>query len=182
MKETIKKLRDENHYSQATVATYLNISRQMYIKYESGDVEPPVSIVKQLSNLYKVSYEFIIDNKAVSKQMNYSKKSDDLELLVKSPEVSYGKSSNNNFDLALSAISSLNIFDQIKLIGKLAEIIGTKGPNQIVSENTKQTSLNNLSMAEKDRLFEKYTGILSGKNVDDARSAKKEHLYRKHNI
>ena len=53
MKETLKALREKNNYSQATVAKYLGISRQMYITHESGEAEPPVKVIVALSKLYK---------------------------------------------------------------------------------------------------------------------------------
>lgn len=45
------------------VSTYLGTSRQMYIKYENGDAELPLHVLKSLCRLYKVTYEFIIDDK-----------------------------------------------------------------------------------------------------------------------
>ena len=45
MKESLKALREKNNYSQATVAKYLSISRQMYIRYESEEAEPPVKVI-----------------------------------------------------------------------------------------------------------------------------------------
>ena len=61
MKETIKKLREQNNYSQSALAEILCISRQMYVKYENGDVDPPVKIITRLCSLYNVSYDFIIE-------------------------------------------------------------------------------------------------------------------------
>ena len=63
MNETLRALREENNYSQAAVASYLGISRQMYIKYENGDATPPVKIVTELSNFYRVPYDVILDDK-----------------------------------------------------------------------------------------------------------------------
>lgn len=62
MKETLKKLRTENRYSQDLLAKILGISRLSYMKYESGEVEPPVEIVRKLAKIYKVSYKILIDN------------------------------------------------------------------------------------------------------------------------
>ena len=39
MKEILRSLRNKNNYSQSAVAEYLEISRQMYNKYESGTAE-----------------------------------------------------------------------------------------------------------------------------------------------
>ena len=63
MKEILRQLREEHFFSQGTVAKEVGISRQSYIKYEAGEVEPSVEIIRKLSKLYQVPYETIIDNK-----------------------------------------------------------------------------------------------------------------------
>ena len=67
MNETIRKLREQHNYSQTYLASVLKVSRQMYIKYENGEVEPPVKAVKALSQLYSVPYSEIIDNRLTTK-------------------------------------------------------------------------------------------------------------------
>ena len=111
MKETLKALREKNNYSQATVAKYLGISRQMYIKYESGEAEPPVKVIVALSKLYKVDYAQIIDNAAgshIAKENIYDKSKISGNFCVASPSVAYGSSSpvvmNNNFELIKTII------------------------------------------------------------------------------
>ena len=52
MKEILIKLRQENRYSQNLLSKVLGISRQAYMKYESGEVEPSVEIVRKLSKIY----------------------------------------------------------------------------------------------------------------------------------
>ena len=74
MKGTIKILREQHNYSQSYLATYLEISRQMYIKYEAGEVEPPVRVVVALAKLYDVSYSIIIDDKLCSSKDSVSYK------------------------------------------------------------------------------------------------------------
>lgn len=63
MNETIRALREQHGYSQSYLASCLGISRQMYIKYENGEVAPSVQAVKAMCELYSVSYSTIIDNK-----------------------------------------------------------------------------------------------------------------------
>ena len=63
MNETIRALREQHGYSQSYLASQLGISRQMYIKYENGEVAPSVQVVKAICELYSVSYSTIIDNK-----------------------------------------------------------------------------------------------------------------------
>lgn len=72
MFETIKYLRDQKKFSQAQVADYLGISRQMYIKYERGETEPPISVIKELCKLYKVDYDVILEDKHRQKDTRYS--------------------------------------------------------------------------------------------------------------
>ena len=74
MKESIKNLREKHNYSQSYLATYLEVSRQMYIKYESGEVEPPIHVVVKLAKLYKVSYDTIIDDKLSTSKNSVSYK------------------------------------------------------------------------------------------------------------
>ena len=71
MNNTIKALREQNNYSQAAVAQFLGISRQMYIKYETGLVEPPVKIVAELAHFYHVTYDMIIDDSLTEKKTLY---------------------------------------------------------------------------------------------------------------
>lgn len=77
MKEILRKLREENRLSQASVAEYLGISRQMYMKYEAGENEPTVKVVKSLSQLYHVSCDVIINN-----QIPVISKSDSNEYII----------------------------------------------------------------------------------------------------
>ena len=64
MNSIIKILREQNHYTQTKLAEDLEISRQALIKYENMELElePPVSVVRSLSNIFGVSYDCIIDN------------------------------------------------------------------------------------------------------------------------
>ena len=62
MTSVIKILREQNHYTQTKLAEHLKISRQALIKYESMELEPPLSVVRTLSKIFGVSYDCIIDN------------------------------------------------------------------------------------------------------------------------
>ena len=48
MKELLRSLRNKNNYSQSAVAEYLEISRQMYNKYENGTAEPSLKNIKKI--------------------------------------------------------------------------------------------------------------------------------------
>lgn len=184
MTEVLKILREKNHYSQATIASYLGVSRQMYIKYENGDVEPSVQIVKQLCKLYKVSYDVILDNKT-SENVSY-KYNKSSSLMIAEPTVTYNVTSHNNYDLAINAIFSLDIYEKIKLIGFLAEDI-SKDSNTIIPKIDNSTKryggkLNNLSRREKSELLEKYSGSLRGIEAENPYDAKIEFLTKKYDL
>ena len=187
MKESLKALREKNNYSQATVAKYLGISRQMYIKYESGEAEPPVKVIVALSKLYKVDYAQIIDNAAgshIAKENIYDKSKISGNICVASPFVAYGSSSpvvmNNNFELIKTIIPKLNIFEQLQILSLLASSIEKNGANEIVNLQSNKLSpkekskLNNLSEKEKDELFQKFSGCLKGGMVEDPKDARTE--------
>lgn len=79
MKEVLKELRVKNRYSQELLVKLLGLSRQAYMKYESGDVEPSVEIVRKLAAIYKVPYEVLIDNKIDGSEEEKSVSIDEVE-------------------------------------------------------------------------------------------------------
>jgi transcriptional regulator with XRE-family HTH domain len=114
MKDSIKALREKHNYSQSYLATYLQVSRQMYIKYESGEVEPPVKVVVALAKLYSVSYSQIIDDEfSPNKEKVSYKIHQDSESEVASPIVSYGFSSKKpKTQLALVTTALENLSEE----------------------------------------------------------------------
>ena len=101
MNITIKALREQKGFSQTYLASYLKVSRQMYIKYESGEVEPPVRVIRELSKLYAVSYDFIIDDKLSEKAQvfQYSDETD-TETMVADTSISYGVQKQTDSQIA----------------------------------------------------------------------------------
>ena len=63
MKEIIKYLRQLNSFTQDEVAAKLGITRQSYIKYENGSVTPSEKMITKMAALYKVSTDYIHENK-----------------------------------------------------------------------------------------------------------------------
>ena len=63
----LKELREEHEFTQDYIATYLKINRIVYIRYENGTREIPVSYLIKLSELYDVSIDYIVENKKTSK-------------------------------------------------------------------------------------------------------------------
>lgn len=105
MNETIRLLREKNNLPQIYVANIIGVSRQMYIKYENGDVEPSLSVVKKLCNLYGVSYETIIDNK-LKEPVKYKAPCESFECMVAEPAVEYRP--KNALDIAIENLKSLS--------------------------------------------------------------------------
>ena len=62
MESVIKKLREQNRYTQVKLAEELGISRHALIKYENMDQEPPISVIRAVAKIFSVSYESLIDN------------------------------------------------------------------------------------------------------------------------
>jgi len=140
MKEILKELRLQNRYSQELLAKVLGISRQAYMKYESGEVEPSVEVVRRLSKIYKVSYAYLIDN---GKSNNDSKKSD----------VQYGFSEKNwnvaspapSYFSSTSTQSTSGFYENLQF---LKQIINSM-------ENQIESSVNNSEIISKSRSFNK---------------------------
>jgi len=110
MYETIRYLREKNRYSQTYLAIQLKISRQMYIKYENGVVEPPVDVIKNLCLFYKVSYETILDDKFKEQNVTRYQLIEETEnngsCIVAEPVVEYNP--KNSLDIAIEQLKSLS--------------------------------------------------------------------------
>ena len=133
MKETLRTLREENGYSQAAVANFLGISRQMYIKYESGGVEPPVRVVVDLSAFYRVPCDVIIENKLnasnenLHRDVTYKTNESDGLLEVASPSAAAytGPAHHSSYYLnaVLDMLPKLIYAEQLKVLSKLSEMV-----------------------------------------------------------
>ena len=140
MKDILIKLRQENRYSQSLLSNVLGISRQAYMKYESGEVEPSVEIVRKLSKIYKVPYSVIIDN-----DLQYLQKTkpyvipEKTYLVVADPGVSYssGKKSQNSQGKKLYDFSEDSL-------SEVASPAVSYGMNNVNSQSTIQYFQNQL--------------------------------------
>ena len=130
MQEILRSLRIENNYSQSAVADYLDISRQMYNRYESGIAEPSLRNIKKLCDLYKVSADIFLNNLTTHTQESTSytyRLRSSSEMEVASPNVAYGNSIEQKDSNLLSEIYQLipllHFTEQISLLSRLASII-----------------------------------------------------------
>ena len=129
MKEILRSLRNKNNYSQSAVAEYLEISRQMYNKYESGTAEPSLKNIKKLCELYKVSADLFLGTvRNKDYKVSYSYSSEASYMNVASPPVPYGEShaesnSKNLLTELIKLIPLLQLNEQISLMSRLATII-----------------------------------------------------------
>ena len=56
----LKDLREDRDLTQTELAKYLGCSQTTYSRYETGDLNVPVDILKMLAKYYKVSIDYII--------------------------------------------------------------------------------------------------------------------------
>ena len=158
MKEILIKLRQENRYSQSLLSKVLGISRQAYMKYESGEVEPSVEIVRKLSKIYKVPYDVLIDNKVQKepKKVLYGFP-EEKSLNVASPSASYGTS--NSFNCGVDSVvqyfqNQLNNLQEVimEMRNKLSAL-SVENTEESVSEAAKSYSKS--KSFDKDEFFKK---------------------------
>ena len=113
MCKKLKELREKRGLTQAAVADFIGISRQMYNKYESGEVEPSVKAVKALCTLYAVSYEELLGAADSSeKEADYYIPGDFSGMRVSSPEPVYG-AGGGNYGTAQGVYGTANVLNQI---------------------------------------------------------------------
>lgn len=60
MYKRIRDLREDHDLTQKQIAQKLNCSQQVYSNYELGKRDIPTDILIKLSNLYKVSVDYIL--------------------------------------------------------------------------------------------------------------------------
>lgn len=60
--EYLKQLRKSRHYRQEDIALYLHVTRQTYSHYETGRIRPSIQVLYQLSKLYKISTDDILEH------------------------------------------------------------------------------------------------------------------------
>jgi transcriptional regulator with XRE-family HTH domain len=66
----LKELRKENNLTQALLAEKLNVSTRTVSRWETGNNMPDISLLVELSELYKVSIPEIINGERKSEKMN----------------------------------------------------------------------------------------------------------------
>lgn len=59
--EKIVKLRKEYNYSQELLAERLDVSRQTVSKWELDQAKPDLENIKNISNLFNTTYDYLID-------------------------------------------------------------------------------------------------------------------------
>ena len=167
MNNTIKALREQNNYSQAAVAQFLGISRQMYIKYENGLVEPPVKTVAELAHFYHVTYDFIIDNSLSKEKSVYEiPEVQTLEVHDSAPQYSSEKRTGNTltYDIPTRKTQPQSMYlksivemlpkliyrEQLMVLEMLAEMVRNSTAEKIMPEK-KSTGIDQLL-----KLNEKY--------------------------
>lgn len=169
MRKILRYLREENNYSQNSVASFLGISRQMYIKYENGEVEPPLKIVTDLAKIYRVSYEVIIEDKVPSVQ-NEAK----YVIHEQNPLEFHDSGSVNPPSFYLSSIlemlPKLIYEEQLKLLSKLSSLVHNETEKLIepTTSNKMQAFQKILSMNEELHL------------KSDGKKWSREDLYERH--
>lgn len=57
----IRDLREDNDISQVKCAKLLYVSKNTYIRYETGERIPPIDFMERVADLYKVSIDYLCD-------------------------------------------------------------------------------------------------------------------------
>ena len=64
MKNSLKVLRAQRNWTQATLATELGVSRQAVIAIENGKFDPSLPLAFKMSRLFGISIEQIFDDES----------------------------------------------------------------------------------------------------------------------
>lgn len=143
----LKQLREKRGLSQAEVAQEIGISRQMYNKYERGDTEPSLSVIRSLCTLYDISYEDLLGKENSSEKTkvsySYNPKISSGEMEVASPTVAYKSpayGTENYYAKILALLPHLLLSEKSRLLSEIAdsitsEVEGRKSQPMKVNQN-----------------------------------------------
>lgn len=56
----LRDLREDHDLTQSEIAKFLGCSQTTYSRYETGNLNVPIDILKKLARFYKVSIDYII--------------------------------------------------------------------------------------------------------------------------
>ena len=84
MKNKIKDYRKKRGYTQEEMASFISVSRQSYINYESGEAEPSFETLKLISKILKTPIDDLLDNEIYPSDRNELQKKliDDIEKVI----------------------------------------------------------------------------------------------------
>lgn len=106
----IAQLRKEKHLNQIGLGLKLNVSQKMISAYENGTHQPSIDTLIQMSNIFGVSVDYIIENTniktPVEKLLKDGLTSDEIELLDMFKELN-----KKNRQKALGIIFALKHYD-----------------------------------------------------------------------
>ena len=58
--ENLRKVREENGFSQRDIAEKLGVKQQQYQRWETGKVEMPIKVFIKLAKIYNVSIDYLV--------------------------------------------------------------------------------------------------------------------------
>ena len=184
MNNTIKALREQNNYSQAAVAQFLGISRQMYIKYENGLVEPPVKIVSELAHFYHVTYDFIIDDSLSNKKGVYDMPEvKPLEVHDSAPQYSSGKRTGNTltYDIPTRKIQPQSMYLK-SIIEMLPKLIYSEQLMvlEMIAEMVRNSTAEKIMPDKKMQAYEELLSYTKSLNIkSDGKKMTREEIYER---
>ncbi len=87
--KTLKKLRENNGYTQQQVANALNIERSTYTYYETGKTTPDINTIIKLAKIFNISYTEMLENEEKENRKSLKDSCDDLYTCYDSKDFDY---------------------------------------------------------------------------------------------
>lgn len=77
--DRLRNLREDHDLTQTKLANILGCSQTTYSRYETGELNVPIDILKKLASFYGVSIDYIIELTNEKKPYKRTRKKDDKE-------------------------------------------------------------------------------------------------------
>ncbi len=146
----LKEMRKERNMTQQQLAEQLHISPQVYSRYEKGDREMPISLLMEISNLFGVSVDYLLDSDTITEDEEVRKMYKKfVELLQKNNTTAYQVSKATGVSQStLSDWKTGRATPKVDKLCKIAEYFGVTINYLLDSDTIKEKERNVMNFGE----------------------------------
>lgn len=134
--QTLKKLRENNGYTQQQVANALGIERSTYTYYETGKTTPDINTIIKLAKIFNISCTEMLENEKKESSRALSDSCDDLYGCYDSKDFCYIYELSKKEKTLISLYRILSTDAQDKLLKKIKKDVDKNKKNDEILQES----------------------------------------------